>query len=329
MAHDIRVLTETELRSALPLDLAVVNVVEAAFVAMAEGRVVMPPIMSMELPHLNAEVDSKMAYIEGFDIFALKVSTGFFDNAKVGLPSLGGMVTAMSARDGVVQAVFLDNGYLTDLRTAAAGAVAARHLAPESLTSVGVMGTGLQARLQVRAARLVRPFERLLVWGRDLRKAERCAEDLSRELDIAAEACPARETLVQRSELVITTTPSFQPLIEADWMHPGLHITAMGSDAPEKTELAPACLVRADHYVPDSAAQVALRGELREALKAGDWPEGKTPVELGEVVTGVKRGRGHSEDITIADLTGTGAQDTAIASHALTVLGGAGQVIST
>lgn len=329
MAHDIRVLTETELRSALPLDLAVVNVVEAAFVAMAEGRVVMPPIMSMELPHLNAEVDSKMAYIEGFDIFALKVSTGFFDNAKVGLPSLGGMVTAMSARDGAVWAVFLDNGYLTDLRTAAAGAVAARHLAPESVATAGVMGTGLQARLQVRAAHLVRPFERLLVWGRDLRKAERCAKELSRELDIAAEACPARETLVRRSELVITTTPSFQPLIEADWMHPGLHITAMGSDAPEKSELAPACLMRADRYVPDSAAQVALRGELREALKAGDWPEGKTPVELGEVVTGMKRGRGHSEDITIADLTGTGAQDTAIASHALTVLGDSGQVIST
>ena len=329
MAHEIRVLTESELRSALPLDLAVVNVVEAAFVAMAEGRVVMPPIMSMELPHLNAEVDSKMAYIEGFDIFALKVSTGFFDNAKVGLPSLGGMVTAMSARDGAVRAVFLDNGYLTDLRTAAAGAVAARHLAPESLTTAGVMGTGLQARLQVRAAHLVRPFERLLVWGRDLSKAKRCAEDLSRELNIAAEVCPARETLVQKSELVITTTPSFQPLIEADWLHPGLHITAMGSDAPEKTELAPACLVRADHYVPDSAAQVALRGELREALRTSDWPEGKTPPEMGEVITGMKRGRQRSEDITIADLTGTGAQDTAIASHALTVLGDAGQVIST
>lgn len=328
MSHEITVLTETELRAAVPLDLQAVEVVESAFAALAEGRVIMPPIMSMEMPALNAEVDAKTAYIQGVDIFALKVSTGFFDNAAKGLPSLGGMVTALSAKDGSVRAVFLDNGYLTDLRTAAAGAVAARHLAPEEVACVGVLGTGLQARLQVRAARLVRPFSRVLVWGRDPHKAAICAADLNRDGDLQAEVCTSVRALMHQSQLVITTTPSVSPLIAVDDLHPWLHITAMGSDAPEKAELAPGCLSRADLYVADSAAQVALRGELRAALNSGDWT-GDPPVELGQVVTGAHPGRRRPQDITIADLTGTGAQDTAMAAHVLSVLAGGGTVIRT
>lgn len=319
MADDIRVVHEADLRALIGLDLALVDVVAQAFVALAEGRVIMPPILSMELPMLNAEVDAKTAYIAGLDGFAFKVSTGFFDNPKRGLPSLGGMMMVISARDGSVRAVFLDNGYLTDLRTAAAGAVAARHLAPEGVTTAGVIGTGLQARLQMRAAHLVRPFERVLVWGRDLSKAALCAADLARDLGIEAEVCSDPAVLVKRAQLVVTTTPSIVPLIAADWLHPELHITAMGSDAPDKRELAPGCLSRADLYVADSAAQVAVRGELRGALESGDWI-GAAPVELGQVISGTAAGRSDPRQITIADLTGTGAQDTAIALHVLALL---------
>ena len=328
MSHEIRVLTETDLRRALPLDLAAVDVVERAFAALAEGRVIMPPILSMELPALNAEVDAKTACIEGFDMIAFKISTGFFDNPKRGLPSLGGMVTAISAQDGTVRAVFLDNGYLTDLRTAAAGAVAARHLAPSEVSVAGVIGTGLQARLQMRAAHLVRPFGRALVWGRDPGRAARCAADLAPDLGVEVEVCTDPADMVRRAQLVVTTTPATEPVLQADWLHPGLHITAMGSDAPGKNELAPSCLARADLYVADSAAQVELRGELRTALASGDWTVG-APVELGQIVTGAAPGRRGPQDMTIADLTGTGAQDTAIVAHAMAVLGDAGTIIRT
>lgn len=328
MSREITILTETDLRAAVTLTPQTVDVIEQAFAALAEGRVIMPPIMSMELPHLNAEVDAKTAFITGFDTFALKVSTGFFDNAAKGLPSLGGMVTAFDAADGSVRAVFLDNGYLTDLRTAAAGAVAARHLAPPDVTTAGIIGTGLQARLQAKAAHMMRPFERVLVWGRDPQKAALCAADLARDLGIEAEVCTSPRVVVRRSQLVVTTTPSFAPLIQADWLHPELHITAMGSDAPDKVELAPGCLTRADMYIADSAAQVALRGELRSALASGDWT-GEAPAELGQVVTGQHPGRTDPRQITIADLTGTGAQDTAIAAHVMQMLAGAGTVIRT
>jgi hypothetical protein len=124
-------------------------------------------------PAGGGEVDVKTAYIPGFDGFAIKVSPGFFDNPDLGLPSLNGLMILFSAKTGLVEAVFLDNGYLTDIRTAAAGAVAARHLAPERCETAGVIGTGVQARLQIEAAHLVRPFPRVLVWGRDPRKGRR------------------------------------------------------------------------------------------------------------------------------------------------------------
>lgn len=327
MVHDIRIVTEAELRSVVALDLTAIDVIERAFAALASGKVVMPPILSMELADANGEVDVKTAYIPGFDGFAIKVSPGFFDNPKLGLPSLNGLMILFSARSGLVEAVFLDNGYLTDIRTAAAGAVAARHLAPKDVTTAGVIGTGVQARLQIEAAHLVRPFKRVLVHGRDPAKAAACASDLARTLGIEAEVATDAETLVKHSQLVVTTTPARDPVLMADWLHPGLHITAMGSDQTGKNEIDPKALAAADLYVGDRISQCDISGEL-EALHAAGLSLKDTP-ELGEVITGAHPGRNSESAVTIADLTGTGAQDTAIASHVFAAMGAAGTVIST
>ena len=329
MTHEVLVLNERELRGLVRLDLAAIDIVERAFAALAGEGVVMPPIMSMDLPEAHGEVDVKTACIPGFDGFAIKVSTGFFDNPKLGLPSLNGLMVLFSARTGLVEALLLDNGYLTDIRTAAAGAVAAKHLAPEVATA-GVIGAGLQARLQIEAAHLVRPLRRVLVWGRDPAKAAACAGDIAQRLGVEAraEADPAR--LVAESQLVVTATPARSPVLKADWLHPGLHVTAMGSDAEAKNELEPAALARADRYVVDRITQCAKLGELRSALEAGVMTM-DDPVELGRIVAGQTAGRTSPEDLTICDLTGTGAQDTAIASHAVRLArqAGAGTTIRT
>jgi len=330
MTHEVLILTESELRRAVPLDLAAIDTVERAFAALAGGGVVMPPVMSMELPEAHGEVDVKTAYLPGFEGFAIKVSPGFFDNPKLGLPSLNGLMILFSATTGLVEALFLDNGYLTDIRTAAAGAVAARHLAPEGLTTAGVIGTGVQARLQIHAAHQVRPFTRVLVWGRDPGRAQDCAADLSRLLGIEAHAMDDPAALVAESQLVVTTTPAREPVLRAEWLHPGLHITAMGSDQSGKNEIEARALAEADLYVADSAAQCARLGELRAAERAGLWTGGLPP-ELGQIVTGARPGRTSADQVTICDLTGTGAQDTAIATHALTAVQamGAGVKIET
>lgn len=328
MAHDIRIVTEAQLREVVQLDLTTVDVIEKAFAALASGRVVMPPILSMDIEEANGEVDVKTAYIPGFDGFAIKVSPGFFDNPKIGLPSLNGLMILFSAKTGLVEAVFLDNGYLTDIRTAAAGAVAARYLAPEVVETAGVIGTGVQARLQMQAAYLVRPFRHLLVHGRDAERAEACAEDLRKALGVETEVVAGAADLVANSQLVVTTTPAREPVLMAAWLHPGLHITAMGSDQPGKNEIEAKALSACDLYVADRASQCETSGELEAALAQGAW-RGGTPTELGEIIAGKKPGRRFSDDVTICDLTGTGAQDTAIASHVNGILGEVGTMVTS
>lgn len=316
MSHEVKVLTESDLRGLVKLDLQAVDVVERAFLSLGTGNVIMPPVLSMAIPEANGEVDVKTAYIPGLDGFAIKVSPGFFDNPRIGLPSLNGLMILFSARTGLVEALLLDNGYLTDVRTAAAGAVAARHLAPRGVETAGVFGTGVQARLQMQAAHLVRPFSKALVWGRNAKKAEKCAADLAESLGIRAEAVADAKDVVARSQLVVTTTPAEEPVLKSEWLHPGLHITAMGSDQTGKNEIDPAALVKADLYVCDRISQCEELGELRSAVEAGLWKKGPPP-ELGEVLTGKLPGRDSDDQITICDLTGTGAQDTAIATFAM------------
>ena len=302
-------LTEAELRQCVELDLEVIEGIADAFTALATGRVVMPPILHIDLPE-HGELDVKTAYVSGLPSFALKVSPGFFDNPGLGLPSVSGMMMLLSARTGRLEALHLDNGYLTDVRTAAAGALVARHLAREDARVAGVIGAGVQARLQMAALCKVRPIERILVWARDGAKADACADDLGQQLGLDAIAVSSAERLVLEADVVVTATPARDPLVVADWLHPGLHITAMGSDAPDKNELHPAVLERADLMVCDARAQCARLGELHHALDQGLEP---ATVELGEITSGARPGRTHADQITICDLTGTGVQDTAIA----------------
>lgn len=314
--RDILILTEADLRASVALNDNVLRVVEDAFAALAGGTVIMPPILSMDIPDLHAEVDVKTAYIPGFDGFAVKVSPGFFGNPALGLPSLNGLMVLLNAQTGQVDAVLLDNGYLTDIRTAAAGGVAAKHLAPNAVTTAGVIGTGAQARLQIEAAHLARPFQRVLVWGRNSDHALACADDLSARLGISAETVDEPEQVVKESQLVVTATPARDPIVMADWLHPGLHVTCMGSDQAGKTEVAPEALVAADLYACDRVSQCELLGELRGARAAGLLTDAAPP-ELGEIITGAHAGRKDESQVTICDLTGTGAQDTAIATAAL------------
>jgi ectoine utilization protein EutC len=306
----VTILTEDELRRCIELDAGVIDAIAEAFTALASGGVVMPPVLHMDLAEAQGEVDVKTAWIPGLASFAIKVSPGFFANSKLGLPSLSGMMMLLSARTGRLEAVHLDNGYLTDLRTAAAGAVAARHLVRADARVAGVLGAGVQARLQIEALARVRPIEQVLVWARDGARADAYADEMTRRLDLDVVPVASVEKLVLEADAVVSATPSREPLVVADWLQPGLHLTAMGADAPDKNELHPGVLERADLVVCDSRAQCARLGELHHALEQGI---DVTVVELGEITSGVEPGRTGADQITVCDLTGTGVQDTAIA----------------
>lgn len=312
----ISILTESDLRSVVQLDVSAVDCVERAFAALASQAVVMPPILRLDIPEFRGEVDVKTAYVPGFDGFAIKVSPGFFDNPKLGLPSLNGLMILFSAKTGLVEALLLDNGYLTDVRTAAAGAVAARHLARQDACVAAIFGAGMQARLQLEALTLVRPIKSAGIWARDYAKARNLAADLSRDYGIEVDAHADPREVMKNADVIVTTTPAENPVLMADWLRPGQHLTAMGSDAEHKNEIDPATFAKA-RYIADRLSQTRLLGELRHAVEAGVVDADQHFDEIGAVIAGQAPGRTSTDEITFADLTGTGVQDTAIANLAV------------
>jgi len=327
----VLILTETDLRKIVQLDNDAVGCVEQAFVALATKAVEMPPIMRLDIAAYRGEVDVKAAYVPDLDSFAIKVSPGFFNNPSLGLPSTNGLMMLLSARTGLVEALLLDNGYLTDVRTAAAGAVAARHLSRPDTRIAAIFGAGMQARLQLRALTLVRPIEAARIWARDLAKAEKLAEDLPAELGLPVSAQADAEAPGGGAIIRAPPPPPTRPSQKAEWRHPGRPAPARAPAAEQKKEIDPAAIVQATPYVADSLKQTRRLGELHHALAAGLVSETAGFPELGAIVAGQTEGRRSRDAITLCDLTGTGVQDTAIATlaHRRAILAGAGQAIET
>lgn len=313
----VKILTEKELRKAVCVNSEAVAAIEAGFSSLADDKAAMPPIMHIEVPEHEGDIDIKAAYVQGMDHLAVKVGAGFFNNHKIGLPNSPAMMVAVSARTGFVEAVLLDNAYLTDVRTGAAGAVAAKYLAIEDIEVAGVVGTGAQGHYQIEGLRCVRKFDRLLAFDLDKERLSEYVKQMEHLLGVPVAAAESVQQLVEQSQAVVTSTPSRTPYLKADWVHPGQHLTCMGADLPEKRELMPDVLGKIDRLVCDRKSQCFSMGELHHGLNAGVITQDDEIIELGEITSGKKTGRQNDRQITICDLTGTGVQDTAIANLAL------------
>jgi ornithine cyclodeaminase len=287
-----------------------------AFAADGAGRTHVPPVINLDVPAARGEFHVKTAFIDGVPHVAVKIASGFYDNPSKGLPSGSGLMAVFDANTGMPSALLLDNGFLTDIRTGAAGAIAAAALARQDVHTVGVIGSGLQARWQVLCLREVRPIRRIVAWSRNPDRLQQYCREM-REQGLDADAAQSIEDVCRAADVLVTATPSRTPLVREDWLHEGQHVTALGSDSPGKQELSPGCLDRADLVVVDRFAQCAAFGELKHALDASVLTRHDVHAELGRIVAGLETGRTTDRQITVADLTGVGFQDTAIASAAL------------
>jgi len=312
----LRIVDEATLRRAVPPARAV-DVIRGAFRADGEGRTRVPPVINLDLPEQHGEFHIKTAYIEGVPHIAVKIASGFYDNVARGLPSGSGLMAVFDATTGLPVALLLDNGFLTDLRTGAAGAVAADVLARSHIDTVGVIGSGIQARHQVRCLRIVRTFRHIVAWSPTAERLHSYCDEMRADgYDVRAAA--SVEEVCTAADVLITATPSRQPLVRAEWLRAGTHVTAVGSDSPGKQELDAACLRRADVVVVDRVSQCAAFGELGHGVRAGLIDQSGV-IELGAIVAGRATGRTSGDQITIADLTGVGFQDTAIAGACVAV----------
>jgi ornithine cyclodeaminase len=311
----IPIVDEATLRASVTPERAVAAIREA-FRADGEGRTRVPPVINFGIPAARGEFHIKTAHIEGMPYVAVKIASGFYDNPARGLPSGSGLMAVFDAATGLPAALLLDNGFLTDIRTGAAGAVAADALARSRIDTVGVIGSGVQARHQIHCLRIVREFRRIVAWSPTRARLDAYCDQMQDE-GYDVRAASNVEELCDAADLLITATPAHDPLVRAEWLHEGMHINAVGSDSPGKQELAAECLRRADLVVVDRFAQCAAFGELRHAIDAALLTAAGVYAELGAIVAGRKPGRTNDHQITTVDLTGVGFQDTAIANAAL------------
>ncbi|MGY8655007.1 MAG: ornithine cyclodeaminase family protein [Verrucomicrobiia bacterium] len=315
----MKIVTLNQILNALPaIDL--IDVIEQGFIAYSKGEVVVPPVGEMIFEEPPGDVHIKYGYIRSDDHFVIKIASGFYNNPGLGLPSSGGMMLLFSQKTGQPLAALLDEGKLTDLRTAAAGAIAAKHLAPTHVRRIGIVGTGIQARLQLRQLKSVTTCRAATVWGRSQENLAEYREEMEKD-GFEITTTQNSDQVAAECNLIVTATPSTEPLLRAEHIRPGTHITAVGADGPHKQELDSAILKMADVLVADSIAQCLERGEIFRALQNRQIAK-EDLLELGNVISGASEGRTSDEQITIADLTGVAVQDIQIAKAVYAGLGG-------
>jgi len=251
--------------------------IEEGFVAYSQGKAVIPPVGEMIFKEPPGDVHIKYGYLLDDDYYAIKIASGFFETPSSTRYTSDGLILVFKKGTGELACALLDKCYLTNVRTAAAGAVSAKYLAPKKVECIGVLG----------------------------------AKDME-PLGYRVRTTLNTQDIPANCNLIVTATPSKAPLLSVDMIRKGTHITAMGSDTPEKQELDPKILQKADIVVADSISQCLERGEIYKALEAGVL-EKERIVELGEVIVHPELGRTSEDQITVADLTGVAVQDIQIA----------------
>jgi len=285
--------------------------IEQGFIAYSNGQVIVPPVGELIFEDPPGDTHIKYGYIKGDEYYVIKIASGFYQNVKINLPSSSGLMLVFSQKTGALETILLDEGFLTNIRTAVAGEIVAKYMAPKEISTIGVFGTGTMARMQVQALQTVTNCKRLMVWGRSESSLEAYKNDMEAdgfEVNTTMESIDVTEA----SNLILMTTPSSMPLIDVSQIKKGTHITAMGSDTAEKQELDTKILLMADIVVADSLTQCQERGEVYKALLTNDLKLDRV-IELGHAIKSSNRIRTSEDQVTVADLTGVAVQDVQIA----------------
>jgi len=303
-----------EIKSVLP-QINLAGEIERGFSAYSNGEVVVPPVGELNFDMPPGDVHIKYGYIKNDNVYVIKIASGFTRNSDHGLPNGNGMMLVFSQKTGQPLAVLEDEGFLTDVRTAVAGAICAKYLAPKIIRKIGIVGTGVQGKLQLKYLDGIIDCKSAIVWGRSESSLFKYQSDMKNsgfEITTTTEI----GKIIDECQLIVTCTPSESALILR--VNPGTHITAMGSDTLTKRELDSSILFEADLVVADSKSQCEERGEIYQAMKDGFSMD--NVVELGEIINRVIKGRTNDDQITISDLTGVAVQDIQISKAVLEYL---------
>ena len=310
----MRIVTLDEIKVVLPkIDL--MEEIEAGFSAYSNGEVVVPPVGELNFEDPPGDVHIKYGYIRDDDVYVIKIASGFYQNKLLGLSNGQGMMVVFDQKNGKPLGLLQDEGYLTDVRTAVAGAICAKYLAPNNIQAIGIIGTGVQARMQLEYLKNVTDCQNVIVWGRSKSALNQYKTSMG-DSGFTIETTMALDQVTDNCNLIVTCTASEKPLIIKDQIKGKIHITAMGSDTPNKQELDSSVLSKADLIIADSRSQCEVRGEIHHAIK-NKIVSMDSIVELGEIINGDRQGRTTGSKLTVADLTGVAVQDIQISKAVL------------
>lgn len=304
------ILSHSDITSVLDFDLAI-DAVERVMRAHGLNNVIEPNLLHADVPRGEFHIKTGGVLHEGNGgIFGLKVNGGFFGNAESGLPNIVGVIYLADAETGCPLAI-LDSVEISRVRTGAATAVAARHLARPDSRILTVVGTGIQARTQIEALRHVLPIERVQLVGRTPDRTRQQATALEETLGLPVIAYSSVPQALAGADVLVTCTPARGPLVSLDDIHPGLFIAAVGADSPGKQELT-AELTAHCKVVADIQRQCVEVGELQHPIRQGLMSANDIDAELGDVLCGRRAGRTTESEVTLYDSTGTALQDVAV-----------------
>lgn len=309
------VISRQDIEAFLTMDM-VITAVEDAYALNSQNKVYLPPVLSVDVSKHNGEVDLKSGYEQEDDVIGVKLASGHYSNPEnYGLPTGMATILLMNAKNGVPLAV-MDGGLITDMRTGAAGGVSAKYLARADSKKVAILGTGMQARMQLLAVSHVFDLDEVFVWGRDDEKVKTYVSEMEQNTQLVMTPCSTASECVKDADIIITTTPSKQPLFSKEDVKPGTHIACIGADMEGKQEI-DEHLFEGSKVVVDSLNQCKQLGEVQHALKQGIIREDDIHSEIGDIILGQTKGRESNEEITIFDSTGLSIQDITTAKKVL------------
>ena len=308
------VLSEEAVKNLLSLE-EVTDAVESAFRMKGLGHAQTPPKQYLFMKKYNGDLRTMPAYLEETDVVAVKVVNCHPENRKRhGLPTVMATIILIDPRTGAPKAI-MGGTTITALRTAAAGAIAAKYLANPNPKTVGFVGAGTQARTQLMGLQLVfETIEEVRVWDLNEKAAVKYVEEMKMKYS-QVNICSVKsiENAVQGADIIVTATPSRKPLVSADWVNEGTHINCIGADAPGKQELDSAILVKSK-IVVDDWEQSCHCGEINVPLAKGIIKKKDVWGDICEIVAGLKPGRTSPDEITVFASTGLAIQDAAAAN---------------
>lgn len=306
-----RIFTLNEIKKVINPE-KVIQVIEEGFALYAKNLVVVAPLTSLEIEK-SGIAKIKYGYIKGEDTYVIKVGSFFPSNKKLNISTINASMQIYNQYTGEFEALLLDEAYLTNVRTAAAGAVVAKYFSPAKIAKIGIIGAGVQAKFQLNYLQYITVCKEVVIWGRDIEAAEQFKLDMEKQGFIVEIAKDIRDVTSQ-CNLIVTATSAADPVIFADQVQSGTLIISVGADTKNKCELDGNLLKKADLIIADSKIQCCELGNISQALQSGAITENSI-VELGDaIIKNIKRK--DEQQIIVVNLTGVAVQDIQIANLA-------------